>query len=103
MRLKEIRFRPPIASGKTKMKILVTGGAGYIGSTLVPYLLVLGHKVTVVDTLIYGQAPLLDYCIDPNFDFVYGDARDERILTRLMADAGCVHSPARRLGAPALT
>ena len=83
------------------MKILVTGGAGYIGSTLVPYLLVLGHKVTVVDTLIYGQAPLLDYCIDPNFNFVYGDARDERVLARLMADADCIIPLAALVGAPA--
>ncbi len=83
------------------MKILVTGGAGYIGSTLVPYLLVLGHKVTVLDTLIYGQAPLLDYCIDPSFDFVYGDARDERILAKLMADADCIIPLAALVGAPA--
>ena len=41
------------------MKILITGGAGYLGTILTPHLLSLGHEVTVLDTLMYGQAPLL--------------------------------------------
>ncbi len=39
--------------------------------------------------LIYGQAPLLDSCINKNFDFVYGDARDERVLHPLLSKADC--------------
>ena len=83
------------------MKILVTGGAGYLGSILTPYLLVLGHEVTVLDTLIYGQAPLLDYCVDENFNFVYGDTRDERILRSLISKADCIIPLAALVGAPA--
>ena len=83
------------------MKILVTGGAGYLGSILVPHLLSLGHKVTVLDTLIYGQAPLLDCCIDENFEFISGDARDERILRPLISNADCIVPLAALVGAPA--
>ena len=57
------------------MKILVTGGAGYIGSVLTIKLLRLNHKVTVVDNLFYGQDSLLAACKYDKFDFIYGDAR----------------------------
>jgi len=83
------------------MNILVTGGAGYLGSILVPYLLSRGNKVTVLDTLIYGQTPLLNCCADENFDFVYGDARDESVLRPLLAKADCVVPLAALVGAPA--
>ena len=46
------------------MNILITGGAGYIGSILVPRLLQAGHRVTVIDSFLYGQASLLDCCHD---------------------------------------
>jgi len=61
-------------------EILVTGGAGYIGSVLVPTLLRGGHRVTVVDNFMYGQASLLDVCHDPNLTIVRGDARDKRVM-----------------------
>ncbi len=61
-------------------RVLVTGGAGYLGSVLVGHLLQRGYQVTVLDNLLYGQASLLGYCRDPRFDFVPGDARDERVL-----------------------
>src|SRR5262245_4107241 len=83
------------------MRILITGGAGYLGSVLTPYLLNLGHHVTVLDTLIYGQTPLLDSCLDPNFEFVCGDARDERILRPLISKVDCVVPLAALVGAPA--
>jgi nucleoside-diphosphate-sugar epimerase len=85
------------------MKILITGGAGYIGSILTPHLLSLGHEVTVLDSLIYGQAPLLDSCINKHFDFVYGDARDERVLQPLLSKADCILPLAALVGAPACT
>lgn len=83
------------------MKILLTGGAGYLGSILTPHLLSLGHCVTVLDTLIYGQAPLLDSCMDSKFEFVYGDARDERVLRSLISKADCILPLAALVGAPA--
>jgi nucleoside-diphosphate-sugar epimerase len=61
-------------------KVLVTGGAGYIGSVLVPYLLELGHQVTVLDNLRYGQSSLFGYCYHPNFNFINGDVRNENTV-----------------------
>lgn len=83
------------------MKILITGGAGYLGSIMTPHLLSLGHQVTVLDTLIYGQAPLLESCASSAFDFVYGDARDERVLQPLVSAADCIIPLAALVGAPA--
>ena len=57
------------------MHRLVTGGAGYLGSVMVPRLLTAGHKVTVVDTFMYGQASLLDCCHYPQLTIMKGDAR----------------------------
>jgi nucleoside-diphosphate-sugar epimerase len=65
-------------------KILVTCGAGYIGSVLVGYLLKQDYSVTVVDNLLYGQRSLLQYCMHPKFDFVRGDVRDETLMHRLV-------------------
>lgn len=60
------------------LNILVTGGAGYLGSTLVPDLLSQGHKVTVLDNFMYGQNSLANVCHNPNFDVVRGDVRSKR-------------------------
>jgi len=61
-------------------KILVTGGAGYIGSILVPMLLNAGYEVVVLDNFMYGQMPLLDCCYDKNLTIVTGDVRSETLL-----------------------
>ena len=66
------------------MKILVTGGAGYLGGLLVPRLLEAGHDVRVVDSLVYGVHSLFHVCAAPGFDFVYGDARDERLMAEMV-------------------
>ena len=62
------------------MKILITGGAGYLGSVLVPKLLNEGHKVTVYDNLLYNQLSLLNVCNNKNFDFIHGDVREHKTL-----------------------
>jgi nucleoside-diphosphate-sugar epimerase len=72
------------------LHILVTGGAGDLGSVMVPHLLGLGHRVTVVGALRHGQAPLLDCCVHPGFEFVAGDCRDERVMADLVAQADAV-------------
>jgi nucleoside-diphosphate-sugar epimerase len=80
--------------------ILVTGGAGYLGSTLVPALLAAGHKVTVLDNFMYRQAPLAHVCADANFDMVYADARDAAVLRPLIKRADIVIPLAALVGAP---
>lgn len=80
--------------------ILVTGGAGYLGSVLVPELLRLGHKVTVLDNFMYGQNSLLECCVYENFDVVKGDARDEETLKTLLKDADYIIPLAALVGAP---
>ena len=62
--------------------ILITGGAGYIGSVLTPELLKLGHRVTVIDNFLYKQSSLLDCCMNKNFTIVNGDARDEELIKK---------------------
>jgi nucleoside-diphosphate-sugar epimerase len=82
------------------MKILVTGGAGYIGSILVPKLLGLGHEVTVVDNFMYNQTPLLDVTFDDKLTMIRGDVRDHQIMKPLMAKADAVLPLACLTGAP---
>lgn len=82
------------------MKVLVTGGAGYIGSLLVPSLLAKGHEVTVLDNLMYKQAPLLECMSDKNFTFVRGDVRCKKILEELVPKADCIIALACIVGAP---
>ncbi len=80
--------------------ILITGGAGYLGSILAPALLADGHKVTVLDNFMYNQNPLAHVCADPNFDVVNGDARSVEILKPLVAKADFVFPLAALVGAP---
>jgi nucleoside-diphosphate-sugar epimerase len=82
-------------------QILVTGGAGYVGSILVEALLDAGYKVTVLDSLLYGAANLFHLCGDPNFEFVRADARDEAALRNALRKADAVIPLAAIVGAPA--
>jgi nucleoside-diphosphate-sugar epimerase len=80
--------------------ILVTGGAGYLGSVMVPELLKLGHKVTVLDTFMFGQNSLADVCFMENFNVVRGDARNKELLKSLTKDVDIVIPLAALVGAP---
>jgi nucleoside-diphosphate-sugar epimerase len=82
------------------MKILITGGAGYIGSVLTPALLGQGWDVTVLDNFRYGQNSLLDCCANPRFEIVRGDCRDKRVLAPLVRNADFVFPLAALVGAP---
>ena len=83
------------------MKILINGGAGYIGSVLIGHLLRAGHSVTVLDNLIFGQRSLFGYCSNPNFEFVFGDVRNADTVKPLVAKADAVIHLAAVVGAPA--
>ncbi len=80
--------------------ILVTGGAGYLGSTMVPDLLQLGHKVTVLDNVMYKQSSLNHVCHHPNFSVVKGDIRIEDVMAPLIKKADIVIPLAALVGAP---
>jgi len=80
--------------------VLVTGGAGYIGSILVPALLAAGYRVTVLDNFMFRQDSLAACCADPNFFVVSGDCRDERVVGPLVAQADIVIPLAALVGAP---
>lgn len=68
-------------------RVLVTGGAGYLGSVLCEHLLDAGHHVTVVDRLVHNCPSLFHLCSNPNFDFVWGDVRDENVMGRLIGQS----------------
>jgi len=80
--------------------ILVTGGAGYIGSTLVPDLLRAGHHVTVLDNFMFRQVSLNHVCHEPRFAVVRGDIRLESVIAPLLRKADIVIPLAALVGAP---
>jgi nucleoside-diphosphate-sugar epimerase len=82
------------------MRVLVTGGAGYIGSVLVPTLLEHGHEVTVLDTFARGDTVLASCCRFDSFVPIRGDARDTRLLDAHLAKADVVIPLAALVGAP---
>lgn len=82
-------------------KILVTGGAGYIGSILVPKLLNENNSVTVIDSLMYGQTSLLECCANPRFNFIAGDICDRELMVRLVPQFDVIIPLAAVVGAPA--
>lgn len=82
------------------MKILITGGAGYIGSVLSPALLQAGHEVTVLDNFMFRPTSLADCCQYESFQVVRGDCRDEAVLRPLVAQADLIIPLAALVGAP---
>jgi len=82
------------------MKILVTGGAGYIGSILVPELLKKGHEVIVIDNFMYNQTSLLNCCYSKNLTIVRGDARSKNIIAKYLRNVDAIFPLACMTGAP---
>mgnify|MGYP001583466392 CR=1 FL=1 len=82
------------------MNIFITGGAGYLGSILVPHLLKEGHYVTVLDNFMYQQASLLDCCHEEKLTVIRGDARDERLVSKILTKADIIFPMACVTGAP---
>ena len=82
------------------LKILVTGGAGYLGSTMVPELLNVGYEVTVLDNFMFKQNSLAHVCHLPNFHVVRGDIRVEETIKPLIAKADAIIPLAALVGAP---
>lgn len=83
-----------------KYNILITGGAGYLGSIMAPELLAAGHNVTVLDNFMFRQTPFGHVCHLPNFNIVRGDARDASTLKPLVAEADIIIPLAALVGAP---
>jgi nucleoside-diphosphate-sugar epimerase len=83
------------------MNVLVTGGAGYVGSTLVPILLGKGNRVRVLDALNHGGKTLLGVWSHPDFEFIRGDLRDEAIIEKALSEVDAVVHLAAIVGDPA--
>ncbi len=81
--------------------ILVTGGAGYIGSVLTRLLLEKGYKVKVLDSLMYGGEPILDLLNNPDFEFIKGDVRNSEDIKRSVKNTYAVAHLAAIVGDPA--
>lgn len=81
-------------------RILITGGAGYLGSVMVPMFLHAGHHVTVLDNFLYRQTSLAGVCHHPRFEVVNGDARMEETVRPLAKNADIVIPLAALVGAP---
>jgi nucleoside-diphosphate-sugar epimerase len=84
-----------------KTKVLITGGAGYIGSVLTEVLLNKGYQVTVIDNLIYKQTSVAPFAYHPNFDFVFGDVTNESLLKSLVEKHDVIIPLAAIVGMPA--
>jgi nucleoside-diphosphate-sugar epimerase len=82
------------------MNILITGGAGYIGSELTDYMLKAGHSVVIIDNLMYDPTSLLRYTHDNNFRFIKGDVRNQKLLSEELKKADIIIPLAALVGFP---
>jgi nucleoside-diphosphate-sugar epimerase len=81
-------------------KILVTGGAGYIGSVLIPKLLSKNYSVVCLDNFIFTQFTLSECCKYENFKMIHGDVRDKELIKELLKEVEFVIPLAALVGAP---
>ena len=82
-------------------KIFITGGAGYIGTTLIPVLLDRGFEITVYDSLLFNNGDkLLAYFASDNFNFIKGDIRDQTLLAKHIKNHDIVIHLAALVGFP---
>ena len=86
---------------KRKIKVLITGGAGYLGSVLARQLLDNDYSVTVLDDLRYGQQSLLSLFGHKDFNFVLGDVRETGMLRQLVGIHDVIIPLAAIVGMPA--
>src|SRR6202041_682986 len=93
--------RQTFGAGEFNTKILITGGAGYVGSTLTPLLLAAGHQVRVLDHLAYGGESLLGVWSKPGFEFMRGDIRDRMTVRAAVSGQDAVVHLAAVVGDPA--
>ena len=83
------------------MKILITGGAGYLGSVMTELFLKKGHEVTILDNLMYNQTSSIVYSHYKTFKFIYGDVRDKKLLEELVLFNDLIIPLAAIVGFPA--
>jgi nucleoside-diphosphate-sugar epimerase len=83
------------------MKILITGGAGYVGTSMIPQLLQKNYKVHVFDSLLFGGDAILPFFRHPNFEFTRGDIRNFDALKKVIKDADIIIHLAAIVGFPA--
>lgn len=84
----------------TNKKVLITGGAGYIGTVLAEHLLENNYNVTVLDNLGFGYNSLIHLITNPNFEFIYGDVRDNELLKKIIPGFDIIIPLAAIVGAP---
>jgi nucleoside-diphosphate-sugar epimerase len=83
-----------------KKNFLITGGAGYIGSSLTTKLVSLGHDVTVIDILTFNKNSLSHLFLSKNFSFVHGDVRDKSLIKKHIKNKDFIIPLAALVGAP---
>ena len=93
---------PAIQAKRTKFKnVLITGGAGFVGTATVSLLLEHGYRVRIVDTLRFGGQPIVPFFANPNFEFIKGDVRDRKVMREAVKGMDIIIHLAAIVGFPA--
>src|SRR5260370_9753741 len=94
------RIEPRVAASSKVKRVLVLGGAGYLGSALMPKLLDKGYKVRLLDSFVYGDASLAGIRKHPDFEVLKGDVREIHSVVDPVRDCEAVSYLAPMLGLP---